>query len=46
MAAQAVGEIAGQVLEALDGERADLMVLFVSPHFTGTTEDVVGVTNT
>jgi small ligand-binding sensory domain FIST len=43
VAAQAVGEIAGQILEELDGGRADLMFVFVSPHFTGTTEDVVGV---
>jgi small ligand-binding sensory domain FIST len=43
VAAQAVGEIAGQILEELEGDRADLMLLFVSPHFTGTTEDVVGV---
>jgi small ligand-binding sensory domain FIST len=43
VAAQAVGEIAGQVLEALAGARPDLMFVFVSPHFAGTTEDVVGV---
>ena len=46
VAAQAVGEIAGQVLEDLDGARADLMFVFVSPHFAGTTEDVVGVLRT
>ena len=43
VAAHAVGEIAGQILEQLEGEAADLVVLFVSPHFAGTTEDVVGV---
>ena len=43
VAAHAVGEIAGQILEDLDGEPADLVFLFVSPHFAGTTEDVVGV---
>jgi small ligand-binding sensory domain FIST len=43
VAAQAVGEIAGQILEALDGEPATAMFVFVSPHFAGATEDVVGV---
>jgi small ligand-binding sensory domain FIST len=42
VAAHAVGEIAGEVLEALDAP-PDLMFLFVSPHFAGATEDVVGV---
>ena len=46
VAAQAVGEIAGQILEDLAGERADLVFVFVSPHFAGTTEDVVGVLRT
>jgi small ligand-binding sensory domain FIST len=46
VAAQAVGEIAGQVLETLGGEPADLMLVFVSPHFAGTTEEVVGVLRT
>ena len=43
VAAHAVGEIAGQILEDLDGAPADLVFVFVSPHFAGTTEDVVGV---
>jgi small ligand-binding sensory domain FIST len=46
VAAHAVGEIAGQVLEQLEGEAADVVLLFVSPHFAGTTEDVVGVLRT
>ena len=46
VAAQAVGEIVGQILEDLAGERADLVFVFVSPHFAGTTEDVVGVLRT
>ena len=43
VAAQAVGEIAGQVLEQLDGRRIDVLLTFVSPHFAGATEDVAGV---
>ncbi len=43
VAAQAVGELAGSVLEQLDGRRADLLVTFVSPHFAGASEDVAGV---
>ncbi|MBK5288828.1 MAG: hypothetical protein JJE46_10200, partial [Acidimicrobiia bacterium] len=43
VAAQAVGELAGAVLEQLDGRRADLLVAFVSPHFAGAMEDVGGV---
>ncbi len=39
---EAVGELAGALLEGLDGERADLLVLFLSPHFAGATEDVAG----
>jgi small ligand-binding sensory domain FIST len=42
VAAHAVGEITGEVLEALDAP-PDLMLIFVSPHFAGATEDVVGV---
>ena len=40
VAAHAVGEVAGALLEALEGERADLVVCFISPHFVGATEDV------
>ncbi len=43
VAAQAVGELAGSVLEQLDGHRVDLLVVFVSPHFAGASEDIGGV---
>ncbi|MEP6624843.1 MAG: FIST N-terminal domain-containing protein [Acidimicrobiia bacterium] len=43
VAAQAVGELAGSVLEQLEGSRVDLLVVFVSPHFAGATEDIGGV---
>jgi small ligand-binding sensory domain FIST len=42
LATQAVGEAAGEVLEQLDGEGADLVVCFVSPHHVGVLEDVAG----
>jgi small ligand-binding sensory domain FIST len=41
--AHAVGEIAGELLEQLDGASPDLLVVFVSPHFAGATEDVAAV---
>ncbi len=37
---QAVGEVLGEVLDQLDGERADLVVTFVSPHHAGALEDI------
>jgi small ligand-binding sensory domain FIST len=37
---QAVGEVLGEVLDQLDGERADLVVTFVSPHHAGAFEDI------
>jgi small ligand-binding sensory domain FIST len=37
---QAVGEVAGEVLEQLDGESPDLVVVFCSPHLAGAAEDV------
>ena len=43
VAAQAVGELAGSVLEQLEGHRTDLLVVFVSPHFAGAAEDIGGV---
>lgn len=43
VAAQAVGELAGSVLEQLDGRTIDLVVGFVSPHFAGASEDIAGV---
>ncbi|HEX9504492.1 MAG TPA: FIST N-terminal domain-containing protein, partial [Acidimicrobiia bacterium] len=38
--AHAVGEAAGEIVEALDGEDADLVVCFASPHFVGAMEDI------
>jgi small ligand-binding sensory domain FIST len=37
---EAVGEVAGQVLERLAGERPDLLVTFASPHHVGAFEDI------
>lgn len=37
---QAVGEVLGEVLDQLDGDRADLVVTFVSPHHAGALEDI------
>jgi small ligand-binding sensory domain FIST len=37
---QAVGEAVGQVLEALDDERPDLVMVFASPHHIGAFEDM------
>jgi small ligand-binding sensory domain FIST len=39
---EAVGEVAGEILERLDGTRPDLVVCFASPHHVGAFEDVVG----
>lgn len=39
VAAHAVGETAGEILETFDGDDPDLVVCFVSPHFTGTFDD-------
>ncbi len=43
VAPQAVGELAGSVLEQLDGREVDLLVAFISPHFSGAAEDIGGV---
>jgi small ligand-binding sensory domain FIST len=40
LAFEAVGEVAGGVIEQFDGERPDLVVFFASPHHVGTFEDV------
>ena len=37
---EAVGEVAGEVLERLDGDPPDLLVCFASPHHVGVFEDV------
>src|SRR5262249_32127540 len=39
---EAVGEVAGEVLERFGGNRPDLLVCFASPHHAGAFEDVVG----
>lgn len=38
--AHAVGEVAGSLLEQLDGEPPDLLVFFASPHLVGALDDV------
>ena len=43
IAAHAVGEVTGQVLEALGGEPPDLAVLFVTSHHVAAMADVAGV---
>lgn len=40
--ARAVGEVAGGLLEQLDGEPPDLLVYFASPHLVGALDDVTG----
>lgn len=40
VASHAVGEIAGEVLEAFAGDEPDLLVLFASPHFVGAMDDL------
>jgi small ligand-binding sensory domain FIST len=39
---EAVGEVAGEILERFDGTRPDFVVCFASPHHTGAFEDIVG----
>ena len=39
---EAVGEVAGEILEQFDGVRPDLLVCFASPHHAGAFEDVLG----
>ena len=39
VAAHAVGEAAGEILEAFGGEEPDLVLCFVSPHFVGAFDD-------
>jgi small ligand-binding sensory domain FIST len=40
VASHAVGEVAGEILEAFAGDDPDLVVCFVSPHFVGTMDDL------
>jgi small ligand-binding sensory domain FIST len=42
LAFEAVGEIAGEIIEQFDGERPDLVVCFASKHHVGAFEDVTG----
>jgi small ligand-binding sensory domain FIST len=37
---EAVGAVAGEVLERFDGERPDLLVCFASPHHVGAFDDI------
>jgi small ligand-binding sensory domain FIST len=37
---EAVGEVAGEILERFDGARPDLLVCFASPHHVGAFEDI------
>jgi small ligand-binding sensory domain FIST len=39
---EAVGEVAGELLERFDGTRPDLLVCFASPHHVGAFEDMAG----
>ncbi|MBM3693493.1 MAG: hypothetical protein FJW77_09430 [Actinobacteria bacterium] len=39
--AHAVGEVAGQVLDALGGDDPDVLVCFVSPHLVGALDDAL-----
>jgi small ligand-binding sensory domain FIST len=39
--AHAIGEVAGQLLEQLDGDDPDVVVCFSSPHFVGALDDAV-----
>jgi small ligand-binding sensory domain FIST len=40
MPVEAVGEVAGEILERFDGTRPDVLVCFASPHHAGAFEDV------
>jgi small ligand-binding sensory domain FIST len=40
VASHAVGEVAGEILEAFGGDEPDLLVCFASPHFVGTMDDL------
>lgn len=42
LATHAVGEVAGEILDALDGRSPDLLVWFVTPHHVGALEDIRG----
>ena len=42
LAFEAVGEVAGEIIEQFEGERPDLVVCFASAHHVGVFEDVTG----
>jgi len=42
LAFEAVGEVAGEIIEQFGGERPDLVVCFASPHHVGSFEDLAG----
>jgi small ligand-binding sensory domain FIST len=39
---EAVGEVAGEILERFLGDPPDLIVMFASPHYVGAMEDIAG----
>lgn len=43
--AHAVGEVAGQILDQLEGDDPDLVVCFASPHFVGALDDAIHALN-
>ena len=43
--AHAVGEVAGQILDQLEGDDPDLVVCFASPHVVGALDDVIHALN-
>ena len=42
LATHAVGEVAGEILDALDGTTPDLLVWFMTPHHVGTLDEIHG----
>ena len=42
LAFEAVGEVAGEIIEQFEGERPDLVICFASPHHVGAFEDLAG----
>lgn len=43
--AHAVGEVAGQILDQLEGEDPDFVMCFASPHFVGALDDAIHALN-
>ena len=42
LATHAVGEVAGEILDALGGTTPDLLVWFMTPHHVGTLDEIHG----